>query len=119
MKNLWTTIAVSNLEASLVFYTEVLKLPIDRQMKTPNGIEIIFLGEGETKFELIYNPHQGTVTYGTGVSTGFEVQSVEAMMTQFEEMGMTFEGPFEPAPFIKFIYVKDPDGYKIQLVEHL
>jgi len=28
-----------------------------------------------------------------------------------------FAGPFEPSPHIKFFYIKDPNGYKIQLVE--
>ena len=55
MKFLWTTILVNDMDESLKFYEEIAGLkPVDRFQAGP-GMEIAFLGEGETKIELICN----------------------------------------------------------------
>ncbi|MBN2793905.1 MAG: VOC family protein [Clostridia bacterium] len=119
MKNLWTTIMVKDMEASMAFYNEILDLKVDRKMTTPDQVEIVFLGEGETKFELIYNPNLKDIQHSNFVSTGFETDTLDEVITLLENKKISFEGPFQPAPFIQFIYVKDPNGYKIQIVQHL
>lgn len=119
MKNLWTTIMVKDMKSSMAFYQDLLGLKVNRQMTTPDQVEIVFLGEGETTFELIFNPNLKAIQHSDFVSTGFEVDSLEEMIKLFKANNISHEGPFQPAPFIKFIYVKDPNGYKIQLVQHL
>ena len=52
MKFCWSTLTVNNLEESLKFYQEIIGLPIDRRFKAGPGVEIAFLGDGETKLEL-------------------------------------------------------------------
>ncbi|MBI9011582.1 MAG: VOC family protein [Clostridiales bacterium] len=119
MKNLWTTIMVKNMADSLAFYTEVLGLEISHQVKAGPGMEIVFLGSGETKFELISNENAKDISYTNHVSTGFEVESADNFMSHLKDKGIDiFEGPFEPSPFIKYFFIKDPNGYKIQLVEN-
>jgi len=119
MKNLWTTIMVKNMADSLTFYTEILSLEIDRQIKAGPGIEIAFLGLGETKFELICNENLNDISYTEHVTTGFEVDSVDDFMSYLKNEGIDIcDGPFEPSPFIRFFFIKDPNGYKIQLVEN-
>ena len=118
MKNLWTTIMVKDMDASLAFYTEVLSLPIDRRYKPTDKMEIAFLGKGETKLELICNDALKEIEFTDHVSTGFSVESVDEFIVYLKGKGIpVFAGPFEPSPHIKFFYVKDPNGYKIQLVE--
>lgn len=118
MKNLWTTIMVKDMEASIAFYTEILSLPVDRRYKPAENMEIAFLGEGETKLELICNDALKAIEYTDHVSTGFSVESVDDFMAYLKGKGIpVFAGPFEPSPHIKFFYIKDPNGYKIQLVE--
>ena len=53
MRFLWCTINVRDMEDSLEFYHEKLGLEIDRQFHKESGMEIVFLGNGETKVELI------------------------------------------------------------------
>ena len=119
MKNLWTTIMVKDLEASLKFYTEVLDLKVATQFNPTETMSIVMLGEGETKLELIYNSDVKEINYTDFVSTGFGVESVEKTISRLEANGVSIHsGPFEPSPFVKYFFVKDPNGYKIQLVEN-
>ncbi|HCX61202.1 MAG TPA: glyoxalase, partial [Clostridiales bacterium] len=53
MKFLWTTIHVKNMEESLAFYQDVVGLKLMNRFNAGPGMEISFLGEGETKLELI------------------------------------------------------------------
>jgi lactoylglutathione lyase len=118
MKNLWTTIQVKNMEESIGFYTTVLDLVIDSKFSPMSGLEITFLGDGETKLELIYNTKNSNVSHGNSVSTGFLVDSVDEYISKLKEQGIKItEGPFAPNPSIKYFFIEDPNGYRIQLVE--
>ena len=118
MKNLWTTINVKNMDESVKFYSEILSLPVEKRYKPTDDMEITFLGSGETKFELIYNSAIKDIEYTGNVSTGFAVESVDECIKYLNEKDIpVVAGPFEPAPHIKFFFVNDPNGYKIQLVE--
>lgn len=118
MKNLWTTIHVKNMDDSVKFYTEILDLTVDKRYSPAEGVEIAFLGSGETKFELISTPQSDGVTFTNHVSTGFSVESVDAYIKHLREKGIEIiEGPLAPNPYVKFFYILDPNGYRIQLVE--
>lgn len=120
MKFCWTTITVSDLEASLAFYTDLVGLSLDRRMKPSPDMEIAFLGSGETKVELVRNAAGPAVRIGDGVSIGFEVESLEAMGQRLKARGVAIHsGPFQPNPHVRFLYVLDPDGLKVQFVESL
>ena len=49
MKFCWTTIIVRNMQESLKFYQEIVGLCIDSRMNAGPGVEIAFLGDGQTK----------------------------------------------------------------------
>ena len=49
----WATITVNDLEESLSFYQDIVGLTVDRRFQAGPGMEIVFLGDGETKVELI------------------------------------------------------------------
>ena len=120
MKICWTTIRVNNLEKSLKFYQEIIGLPVDRRFKVEQGMEIAFLGNGETKLELIFNKTSKEVNIGLDISIGFEVGSVDKMLVYLKEKGIKIHsGPFQPNPNIKFFYLLDPNGLKVQLVENI
>lgn len=119
MKFCWTTIMVNNLEESLKFYQEIVGLAVDRRFKGGPS-EIAFLGDGETKVELVYNEGAGKVNIGQDISLGFEVKSVDEMLAYVREKGIAVQGgPFQPNPHVKFFYVLDPNGVKIQFVENM
>jgi len=120
MKFCWSTLMVKNLEESLKFYNEIVGLSVIRRFNAGPGVEIAFLGEGETKLELVCNEALKEVSFGKDISLGFEVKSVDEMMVFVKEKGIDIEsGPFQPNPHIKFFYILDPNGLKIQLVENI
>jgi len=117
MKQLWTTIFVKDMEESVKFYSEILNLEISNQVDA-GDYKMTFFGSGETKFELIENPNLGEVNYTDYTSTGFQVESLDASIEFLNKNHVKIvEGPIQPNPFIKFLFIKDPNGYKIQLVE--
>ena len=56
---------------------------------------------------------------GNGVSVGFEVDSLEDTMQKLKENGVPIlSGIISPGPHISFFFAADPDGYRVQFVEH-
>ena len=120
MKFCWTTIMVKNLDVSLKFYKEVVGLDVIRRFNAGPGIEIAFLGDGETKVELVCNKVSKAVSFGQNISLGFEVNSVDEVMALVKEKGIDIQsGPFQPNSHTKFFYALDPNGLKIQFVENI
>jgi lactoylglutathione lyase len=120
MKFCWITINVRDFEKSLEFYTKVAGLSVDRMMNPNPKMKIAFLGSGETKVELIYDDVNSSRNYGKDVSIGFEVDSIDAFVGILKEKGIELEsGPHQPNPMIKFIYVLDPNGFRVQFIENI
>lgn len=118
MAFLWTTLTVRNMEESLKFYQEIVGLPLGRRFNAGPMGDIAFLGDGETKVELICNENIKDVNIGSEISLGFEVDSVDEKIAFLEEKGIKIHsGPFSPNPHVKFFFVLDPNGLKIQFVE--
>lgn len=81
-------------------------------------MEIAFLGDGETKVELIHNENIKEVNMGENISMGFQVDSVDEMMDFVKKRGIEIHsGPFQPNPHTRFFFISDPNGLKIQFVE--
>jgi lactoylglutathione lyase len=120
MKFNWCTIQVKDLEESLKFYQEVVGLTIDRRFQSGSDTEIVFLGDGETKLELICNKGTESITFGSDISLGFQADSLDKIMELLKNKNIpVYGGPFQPNPHIRFIYVLDPSGLKIQFSEDL
>lgn len=120
MKFCWSTLKVKDLEASLKFYQEFVGLKIDRRFKAGPGMEIVFLGDGETKIELIYDENSKEIDAGKDISWGFEVGSLDEMMKLAKEKGVELQsGVLQPNPHVRFFYALDPNGMKIQFVENM
>ncbi|MBN2616983.1 MAG: VOC family protein [Spirochaetales bacterium] len=118
MNFLWVTINVKDMEESLNFYQEILGLKLNRKLNPLPGTEIAFLGNGGTEVELIRNVQNGKPQYGNDISMGFSVKSLDEEIKRLKKTGVKdIQGPFQPNPTIKFIYITDPNGVKIQLVE--
>jgi len=111
---------VKDMEESLKFYREIVGLEVANRFKAGPGIEIAFLGEGETKVELICSEALKEQNMGQDITLGFEVDSLDSMIEFVKEKGIAIEsGPFQPNPRTRFFYVADPNGLKIQFVENL
>ncbi|MGO1370109.1 VOC family protein [Senegalia sp. (in: firmicutes)] len=120
MKFCWSTLNVNNMEESLKFYEEIVGLKVDRRFNAGANTEIAFLGDGETKIELICNDDQKQVNLGNDISWGFEIKSLDEMIEKIKDNQITIEaGPIQPNPHVKFFFVRDPNGLKIQFVENI
>ncbi|UMZ73672.1 VOC family protein [Natranaerofaba carboxydovora] len=116
MKFCWCTIRVGNIKESLEFYQKVVGLDISDNFNVGN-VEVYFLGKGETKVELIYDPEQKPADNPGGIFLGFEVESLDDQLEFVTSQGLEISGPFQPTPNIKFFFVKDPNGVNIQFVQ--
>lgn len=115
MKFLWCTLYVKSIEASLRFYQDIVGLTVTRRFSEP-GAELAFLGDGDTKLEIIEG--KGEPYSGGGVSIGFLVSNLEEKMDFVKERGIpVHSGPFAPSPRTRFFFVSDPDGVLVQFVE--
>ena len=116
----WVTIHVADLDRSLSFYRDFLGLETDRRITPAAGTEIVFLGKGDTMVELMHAERGSPVLCNTGLSLGFEVSSLEEAMAELARRSIPVEeGPIQPMPTIRFLFIRDPDGVRIQLVENV
>lgn len=120
MKFCWCTIHVKDLEESLRFYKDIVGLKENTRFKAGPGVEIVFLGEGHTKIELIHDEGQNNVNIGPDISLAFKVDSLDEMMEFVKEKGIEIvSGPVQPNPNTRFFFVEDPNGLTIQFVEDM
>ncbi|SET97643.1 VOC family protein [Lacrimispora sphenoides] len=119
MKFCWSTLNVRNLEESIKFYEEIIGLRVNRRFPAGPGTEIAFLGDGETQIELICGGDR-EIQVGDDISWGFEVKSLDQTLSLAKEKGVILLGePVQPNPHVRFAFIKDPNGMRVQLVETL
>lgn len=119
MKFSWSTLRVVDLEESIKFYEEIIGLTVVNRFAAGPGLEIAFLGSGETKIELICSGETRKSEVGEDISWGFEVESLEGTLSLAKERGISVIGePVQPNPNMKYGFIKDPNGLKIQLIEN-
>lgn len=121
MKLGWITLNVKDLDKSLAFYENIVGLKTKRTISPSPGTEIVFLGfdENGAEIELIRKLDNPDPEYGRDISIGFEVASLDKMISKLDSQKIGIEGPYQPGPMIKFVYIKDPDGLKIQFYENM
>ena len=118
MRFCWTTITVNNMEESLDFYKDIVGLTLNHRFGAGPGIEIAFLGNGETKIELVAYQNKEKSQIGTDISVGFLVDSLDEKLAFVKEKKIPIHsGPFQPTPGTRFFFIIDPNGLKIQFVE--
>ncbi|PKF60202.1 lactoylglutathione lyase [Psychromonas sp. psych-6C06] len=124
MRLLHTMLRVGNLEKSIQFYTDILEMKLLRQSENEEyQYTLAFLGYGDevdtTVLELTYN--WGTTEYDLGNSYGhiaIETDDIYATCEKIKSMGgqITREpGPVKGGKTV-IAFVKDPDGYMIELI---
>ncbi|HZH93420.1 MAG TPA: VOC family protein, partial [Tissierellaceae bacterium] len=85
MKFCWTTLTVNDMDKSIEFYSEIVGLKVDRRFNAGPDTEICFLGEGETKLELICDTDIRPDCLGEGISMGFEVESLDLLKKELDQ----------------------------------
>lgn len=116
-------IRVKDIKKSLEFYTKLLGLEVAREMRL-GDCNLTFLSDkcGEVQIELTYNDETPEDGYEIGTGFGhfaFGVGSMDEFTKKMHELGYEYlYEPFQlPNRELKIAFVKDPDGYEIELVE--
>ena len=126
MRMLHTMLRVGNMERSVKFYTEVMGMKLLRATDRPEQkYSLAFVGYGDESdtavVELTYN--YGVDKYEMGGAFGhlaIEVaDAYKACATVKAKGGVVSReaGPVKGGSTV-IAFVQDPDGYKIELIEH-
>ena len=126
MRLLHTMLRVTDLQRAIDFYTRVLGMTLLRTTERPEQkYSLAFVGYGSNpdhaEIELTYHP--GVHQYEIGTACGhlaLGVGDVYATCDRIREQGGKITR--EPGPVAGgtrvIAFVVDPDGYKIELVQH-
>jgi lactoylglutathione lyase len=118
MKFAHVTISVSDLDKSVSFYRDIVGLPVQSRYPAGPDTEIAFLGEGDTKVELIYGKGTPAATFSQDISIGFETASVAELAVSLKAKGYETGEIISPNPQVAFFFISDPNGVKVQFLEH-
>jgi len=125
MRLLHTMIRVGDLERSIAFYTEVLGMKLLRRKDYPEGkFTLAFVGYGDESdtavVELTYNWDRQSYDIGNGFGhIALGVDDIYAVCESIRAKGGTITrepGPMKHGTTV-IAFVKDPDGYSIELIE--
>ena len=126
MRILHTMIRVTDLDKSLDFYTNIFGMKLLRKKDYPDGrFTLAFVGYGHedsnTVLELTHN--WDTKSYELGNAFGHIAIAVPDAYKACDDITAKGGKVVRPAGPMKFgggviAFVEDPDGYKIELIEH-
>ena len=119
MKYLHTMVRVSNLEASLHFYCDLLGLQELRRREVPAGrFTLVFLSapqQTDAQVELTYNwdpeDYQGGRNFG---HLAYEVENIYEICERFLEARVTINRPPRDG---RMAFIRSPDGISIELLQ--
>lgn len=119
MKLAHTMIRVRDLDETLAFYTGFLGLEEVRRHAIGDEATLVFLADADRSYaiELTWN-HDGR-DYELGNQFGhlaFTVEDLAPVVAEVESRGWPWRGS-KPETKAKYIFVKDPNGYDIEILE--
>ncbi len=125
LRMMHTMLRVGDLDRSLKFYTELLGMKLIKKLDFPEGeFTLAFVGYGpeetDTVIELTYNYDKDSYDMGTGYGhIALETSDIYATSKTLKDAGAVFTR--EPGPMkhgkTHIAFIKDPDGYSIELVQ--
>ena len=123
MKFLHSMIRVKDIDASLKFYGNLLGLKMISKSSLED-CDLYFLADDDNscQIELTYNnetPEKGYVNGNAFGHFAFAVNSLDEFSKKLEKLGYKYL--YEPFDLngkgTKIAFIKDPDGYEIELIE--
>jgi len=119
MRLLHTMIRVKNLEESLDFYVGFLGLKEVRRKPIGDEATLVFLTDDSESYfiELTYNHDKSDYVLGDQFGhLAFGVPDLEAVVVEVEKRGWWYRRS-RPELSSKYIFVKDPNGYDVEILE--
>lgn len=117
---LHTRMRVTDMAATVRFYTHVLGLRVVSRHRSPRGSELVFLdvpGSRE-QIELCSFPASGAVRCPEDlVHLAFRVENMDDTVARLAELGVPVtDGPTQSRSG-RFCFIDAPEGYEIELIE--
>ena len=110
----YSTMIVNNLEESVGFYRDVLGFSEGYHVDFPVGGITIMNSPDGASVELIESPQFETGLY----SVGTDVDDLDDVLKQVKLSGCEVIGEITPTTVGRQIFIKDPNGVRICLIEH-
>ena len=81
-------------------------------------MDLVFLADGpeETCVEIIRDP-EAERSGNQFISMGFGTEDAAALRSEYVAKGLDATELISPNPHVKFFYVKDPAGVRVQFIE--
>lgn len=120
-KLLHTRMRVSDVDASIAFYRDVLGLAVLERKVSPRGSQLAFLSvpNSEELIELCSFPASGPVRVQEDlVHLAFEVDDLDQAIEQLQAKNVPItDGPTQTSSGSRFIFIDAPDGYEVELIQ--
>ena len=120
-KLLHTRMRVSDVEATIAFYRDVLGLAVLERHVSPRGSQLAFLSvpNSDELIELCSFPASGPVHVQEDlVHLAFEVDDLDQTIEQLQAKHIPItDGPTHTSSGSRFIFIDAPDGYEVELIE--
>ena len=110
----YATMIVNSLEESVAFYRDVLGFEEGYHVSFPVGGITILNSPGGASVELIEAPQFPTGLY----SVGTDVDNLDEVLEFLKNKGCTILGEIAKTTVGRQIFIQDPNGVRICLIEH-
>ena len=110
----YSTMIVNNLDESVSFYRDVLGFSEGYHVDFPVGGITIMNSPDGASVELIESPQFETGLY----SVGTDVDDLDDVLKKVKLSGCEVIGEITPTTVGRQIFIKDPNGVRICLIEH-
>ena len=115
MKMLHVTIQTNQFESEIEFYEKEVGLTIQRDMRPVKDLAFLANGEGETCVEVLRNPDAEDAG-NQNLSIGFKTEDAEKKREELIAAGYDVTPMISPMPDVKFFFVTDPAGVRVQFI---
>ena len=119
MKLAHTMIRVRDLDATLEFYTNLLGLKETGRKDIGEEATLVFLTDEQGTYELELTHNKDGRDYTLGNQFGhlaFHTRDLEAVIQEVKRRGLEYRRS-RPELTSKYIFIQDPDGYQIEILE--
>lgn len=114
-----TMIRVKDLDATLDFYKSFVGLKELRRKSIGDEATLVWLGDGEGEYNIELTFNHGKSDYEIGDQFGhlaFFTDDLAAVIADVEKRGWWYRKS-RPEMSSKYIFVKDPNGYDVEILE--
>lgn len=115
MKMVHVTIHTCRFEEEVSFYQDIIGLSVDRDMRPARNMVFLNDSPGDTCIEII-GDQDAQDAGNASLSVGFHTEDIDAKYAELKETGLYVSEMISPNPHVKFFFVKDPAGVKVQLI---